>query len=179
MSLVLILALPFAGSVIAALLPSNAHKVEAWLAGAVAVVCAVLIALQVPAVLDGQVVRASASWIPALGIDFTLRMDAYAWLFAMIVASMGALIVLYARYYLSPQDPVPRFFAFFQAFMGSMLGVVLSGNLIQLVVFWELTSLVPPSRRPPRRPHVAGHHRHGRPGAAGGRAHARPCGGQL
>jgi multicomponent K+:H+ antiporter subunit A len=141
MSLVLILALPFAGSVIAALLPSNAHKVEAWLAGAVAVVCAVLIALQVPAVLDGQVVRASASWIPALGIDFTLRMDAYAWLFAMIVASMGALIVLYARYYLSPQDPVPRFFAFFQAFMGSMLGVVLSGNLIQLVVFWELTSL--------------------------------------
>ena len=25
--------------------------------------------------------------------------------------------------------------------MGSMLGVVLSGNLIQLVFFWELTSL--------------------------------------
>src|SRR3546814_20447195 len=54
---------------------------------------------------------------------------------------MCALIVLYARYYLAPQDPVPRFFAFFLAFMGSMLGVVLSGNLIQLVVFLELTSL--------------------------------------
>ena len=49
--------------------------------------------------------------------------------------------MLYARYYLSPDDPVPRFFALFLAFMGAMLGVVLSGNLVQLVVFWELTSL--------------------------------------
>ena len=42
---------------------------------------------------------------------------------------------------MSPEDPVPRFFAFLLAFMGAMLGVVLSGNLIQLVFFWELTSL--------------------------------------
>ncbi len=54
---------------------------------------------------------------------------------------MGVLVVIYARYYMDPADPVPRFFAFFLAFMGSMLGVVLSGNVIQLVIFWELTSL--------------------------------------
>ena len=50
-------------------------------------------------------------------------------------------MVLYARYYMSPADPVPRFFSFLLAFMGAMLGIVLSGNLIQLVFFWELTSL--------------------------------------
>ncbi|RTZ47639.1 monovalent cation/H+ antiporter subunit A [Candidimonas sp. SYP-B2681] len=141
MPLVFILALPFAGSIIAALLPSNARKLEAWLAGFVAVACAVLVFTQFPDVADGRVVKTVVPWIPSLGVDFTLRMDGYSWLFAMIITSMGALIVLYARYYLSPQDPVPRFFAFFQAFMGSMLGVVLSGNLIQLVIFWELTSL--------------------------------------
>ena len=54
---------------------------------------------------------------------------------------MGALVVLYARYYMSSADPVPRFFSFLLGFMGAMLGIVLSGNLIQLVVFWELTSL--------------------------------------
>ncbi len=59
----------------------------------------------------------------------------------MLVTGIGALVVVYARYYLSPTDPVPRFFSFFLAFMGAMLGVVLSGNLIQLVFFWELTSL--------------------------------------
>ena len=53
----------------------------------------------------------------------------------------GFLVVLYARYYMSPSDPVPRFFSFLLAFMGAMLGIVLSGNLVQLVFFWELTGL--------------------------------------
>jgi multicomponent K+:H+ antiporter subunit A len=141
MSLFFILVLPFAGSIVAALLPANARKLEAWLAGFVAVLCAVIVFTQFPNVLDGHVVKAVVPWLPEQGVDFTLRMDGYSWLFSMIITTMGALIVLYARYYLSPQDPVPRFFSFFLAFMGSMLGVVLSGNLIQLVVFWELTSL--------------------------------------
>ena len=85
--------------------------------------------------------RAVLPWAPELGLDFTFRVDGFAWLFAMLVSVMGALVILYARYYMAAQDPVPRFFAFFLAFMGAMLGVVLSGNLIQLVVFWELTSL--------------------------------------
>jgi multicomponent K+:H+ antiporter subunit A len=141
MSLILILALPFAGSIIAALLPSNARNLEAWLAGGVALLCAFLVLLQFPGVIDGGVAKITMPWIASRGVDFTLRLDGYSWLFAMIITSMGALIVLYARYYMSPQDPVPRFFSFFLAFMGSMLGVVMSGNLIQLVVFWELTSL--------------------------------------
>ena len=68
-------------------------------------------------------------------------MDGFAWIFAMLVTGIGFLVVLYARYYMSPADPVPRFFSFLLAFMGAMLGIVLSGNLIQLVFFWELTSL--------------------------------------
>jgi multicomponent K+:H+ antiporter subunit A len=79
--------------------------------------------------------------MPSFGLEIALRMDGYAWLFAMLIALMGALVVLYARYYMSPADSVPRFFSFLMAFMGAMLGIVLSGNLIQLVVFWELTSL--------------------------------------
>ncbi|ROT44326.1 monovalent cation/H+ antiporter subunit A [Pusillimonas sp. NJUB218] len=142
MSLLLILALPFLGSIVAALLPSNARNLEAWLAGLVALGCAVMLASYYPAISSGLVIKEVMPWIPAaMEIDFTLRIDGYAWLFAMLVSVMGALVVLYARYYMSPEDPVPRFFSFFQLFMGSMLGVVMSGNLVQLVVFWELTSL--------------------------------------
>lgn len=141
MSLILILALPFLGSLCAALLPTNARNAEAWLSGIVALTCFVLVASLYPQVTDGGVVRMDMAWAPALGLQFTLRMDGYAWLFALIVSGMGALVVLYARYYMSPEDPVPRFFSFFLAFMGAMLGVVLSGNLIQLVLFWEMTSL--------------------------------------
>jgi zinc transporter ZupT len=87
------------------------------------------------------VLRHEIAWMPTLGLHLTLRMDGFAWLFAGLVTGIGFLLVLYARYYMSPEDPVPRFFAFLLAFMGSMLGLVLSGNLIQLVFFWELTSL--------------------------------------
>ena len=141
MSLILILALPFIGSLCAALLPTNARNAESWLAGITALVCTVLVASLYPQIAAGEVVRANFEWAPALGLQFSLRMDGYAWLFSLIVSLMGTLVVLYARYYMSPQDPVPRFFSFFQAFMAAMLGVVLSGNLIQLVMFWEMTSL--------------------------------------
>src|SRR5687768_5640065 len=141
MSLAWLVILPFAGSLCAAFVPSHARNAAAWLAGTVAVACIALGVQFYPQIAEGEVVRATFQWAPAVGLDFTLRMDGFAWLFAMLVTVMGALVILYARYYMSAQDPVPRFFSFLLAFMGAMLGVVLSGNLIQLVVFWELTSL--------------------------------------
>src|SRR5690606_7209665 len=141
MLLTLIVLLPFVGSVCAAFLPANARNAAVWLAGLVALACAVLIASLYPQVLDGGAARLTLPWLPQFGLDVYLRMDGFAWLFALLVAFIGLLVVLYARYYLSPEDPVPRFFAFLMAFMGAMIGMVLSGNLLQLVVFWELTSL--------------------------------------
>jgi multicomponent K+:H+ antiporter subunit A len=141
MQLVLIVLLPFIGSLCAALLPANARNAEAWLSGIVTVTCTLLIASLYPQVSDGGVVRLAIPWIPQFGLDMYWRMDGYAWLFALLVTFVGSLVVLYSRYYMSPADPVPRFFAFLMAFMGAMLGIVLSGNLIQIVVFWELTSL--------------------------------------
>ncbi|MBZ6078450.1 monovalent cation/H+ antiporter subunit A [Microvirga puerhi] len=141
MPLLAIVALPFVGSVVAAFLRQDARNGAAFLAGAVALCSATLTVAQYPGVHHGGVLRMSVAWLPTLGIDFSLRMDGFTWLFTMLVTSIGFLVVLYARYYMSPADPVPRFFAFLLAFMGAMLGIVLSGNLIQLVFFWELTSL--------------------------------------
>ncbi|AVS70394.1 monovalent cation/H+ antiporter subunit A [Paracidovorax avenae] len=141
MPLILLVLLPFVGSVLAALLPANARNAESTLAGAVALLCAVQAALYFPEVAAGGVVRQEFAWLPSLGLNLVLRMDGFAWMFCMLVLGIGSLVVLYARYYMSPADPVPRFFSFFLAFMGAMSGVVLSGNLVQLVFFWELTSL--------------------------------------
>lgn len=139
--LLALLMLPFVGSIVAALLPVNARNAEAWLAGAVALAALAIAAQFYFHAASGEVVRMQFEWLPTLGLIFTLRSDGFAWMFAVLVTGIGFLVVLYARYYMSPQDPVPRFFSFFLAFMGSMLGVVLSGNMIQLVFFWELTSI--------------------------------------
>lgn len=141
MFLLAVLLLPFVGSCIAAVLPVNARNAEAWLAGSIALFAFGLMATAYPGVDNGGVIRLRAEWIPDLGLEFVLRADGFAWTFAMLVTGIGFLVVLYARYYMSPSDPVPRFFSFLLAFMGAMLGIVLSGNLLQLVFFWELTSL--------------------------------------
>ena len=141
MALLLIVLLPFIGSLCAAFLPTNARNAEAWLAGIVALTVTLLTAAQYPQLVADGVLRLTIPWSATLGIDFQLRMDGFAWLFAMLIALIGTLVVIYARYYMSPADPVPRFFSFFLAFMGTMMGVVLSGNLLQMAMFWELTSL--------------------------------------
>ncbi|MFJ6829842.1 monovalent cation/H+ antiporter subunit A [Pseudomonas sp. NPDC090964] len=141
MSLIVLLLLPFIGSCLAALLPHNARNTESLLAGLVALIGSVQVALLYPQIAHGGVIHEEFMWLPSLGLNFVLRMDGFAWLFSMLVLGIGTLVSLYARYYMSPDDPVPRFFAFFLAFMGAMLGLVISGNLIQIVFFWELTSL--------------------------------------
>ncbi len=142
MSVIALLLLPFLGSLLAALLPTRARTVLAAWAGLVAAVAAGWIVTLYPQVRDGGVIRDAVAWIPSLGLNLTLRIDGFAWVFAVLITVIGALVCLYARYYMSPHDPVARFYTYFLAFMGAMLGVVFSGNLVQLVVFWELTSLV-------------------------------------
>jgi multicomponent K+:H+ antiporter subunit A len=117
------------------------RRVAAWLAGITALAVTAQVLALAPTVFGGDIVRWSLPWLPALGVDFGFRIDGLAWLFALLVGGIGALVVLYAAWYLDPEDPAPRFFTFLLLFMGAMLGVVLADNLVLLVVFWELTSL--------------------------------------
>jgi multicomponent K+:H+ antiporter subunit A len=144
MSLFLLALLPWLGAALVASLPAGARRSQAALAGATALGVTVLALQAAPAVLGAQVLRASVDWLPALGLDLGFRMDGLAWLFVMLIGGIGALVVLYAAWYLDPDDPHSpsgRFFVFLLLFMGAMLGVVLADNLVLLVLFWELTSL--------------------------------------
>ena len=141
MSLFLLLALPFVGCVVAALLPTNARNLVSLWAALVALAVAVPLALLYPHVRDGGVLAERIAWIPSLRVDLVVRLDGFAWMFAMLVSGMGLLVIVYARYYLSADDPAARFYSLLLGFMGAMLGVVISGNLVQMVVFWELTSV--------------------------------------
>ena len=141
MTLALIVLLPFLG----ALLPPLAER-RSRRASAVAAVLPPLLALALlgwhaPAVLAGGAPTARWPWVPQLGLDVTFRLDGLAAVFALLVLGIGVLIVVYARYYLSERDAMGRFYAQLLLFMGAMTGLVLSGNLLLIVVFWELTSL--------------------------------------
>ena len=137
-----LVALPFVGSFATAMMPRfGAARGPAAVAGTVALLALVVSLFLYSTVQDGAILRYDVEWLPQLGLNFTLRLDGFAWMFSVLITGIGLLVVLYARYYMSADDPIPRFFAFLLSFMGSMLGIVISGNVILLSMFWELTSI--------------------------------------
>lgn len=97
---------------------------------------------QLPVTSNGGVIEHSVPWVPSLGIHFNVYLDGLSLLFALLITGIGTLVVLYSIYYLSKKkEQLNNFYVYLLMFMGAMLGVVLSDNLIVLYVFWELTSL--------------------------------------
>jgi multicomponent Na+:H+ antiporter subunit A len=91
----------------------------------------------------GQTVTERLAWAPSLSVEFTLRLDGFAFLFCLLVTGVGALVVIYADAYLVERAPSDRarFLALILFFMTAMLGTVLADNLVVLFLFWEATSL--------------------------------------
>lgn len=141
MNLLLVALTPFIGAVFVASVSRLGRTHAAWAAGAVTLLALILLLPLAAETFAGQTLVQRLEWIPAVGLDVAFRLDGLALLFALLILGIGLLIILYARYYLSERDDMGRFYAYLLLFMGSMLGIALSENIIQLLVFWELTSL--------------------------------------
>lgn len=141
MGLLWIPLLPLLGSTLP-LLGARLGRTPLALITAIPPLLALLLLLQMaPAIFAGQVLEQHFQWIPLAGLALTFRLDGLALLFALLILGIGLLVILYARYYLSARDNAGLFYAYLILFMTAMLGIVLSGNLIQLWFFWELTSI--------------------------------------
>ncbi|WP_435168673.1 monovalent cation/H+ antiporter subunit A [Falsirhodobacter sp. 1013] len=138
--LLLLLVLPFISGLI--VVTMQARRAVVGVSASVMASAAALVMLFWPVVRDGGIVRHVTLWLPQQGINLTLRLDGLSFIFAMMVTGIGFLVVIYARYYLSSKEPVPRFFSLLLLFAGAMNGMLLSGNIVVMVVFWEMTSLV-------------------------------------
>jgi multicomponent Na+:H+ antiporter subunit A len=92
-------------------------------------------------VSTGATLDATYPWIPQFGIDLSFRLDGLSLLFSVIVSGIGCLIVLYSGDYLKGHPYLGRFYCCLFLFMGSMLGVILSNNIVTMFIFWELTSV--------------------------------------
>src|SRR4051812_47160011 len=71
--LIILLTLPFAGSVAAVVLSSRARDAAAWVAGTTSLIALAVTASFYGRMNSGEVVRLKIPWVPAAGLDFTLR----------------------------------------------------------------------------------------------------------
>ncbi len=81
------------------------------------------------------------SWIPGLGVEAELLWDPLSALMTMVVTGVGSLIHLYSIGYMHGDERYPRFVAYLNLFLASMLVLVLGANFAVLVVGWELVGL--------------------------------------
>ena len=141
MSLLLIVALPFLGALLPGLMNQAGRAACAGVTFTVSLAAFVGLLTNLPAAMAGDVVTFQFDWIPALGLNFTLMLDALGFFFATLILGIGLLIITYARFYLAREDNMGEFFTYLLLFQGAMVGIVLSDNILLLLVFWELTSL--------------------------------------
>ncbi len=92
-------------------------------------------------VANGEIIKEYYEWIPSLGINLTFILDGLSLTFVLIITLIGVVVFLYAGAYMKDYEHTDRFFVYIGIFMTSMLGLVISDNMITLFVFWELTSI--------------------------------------
>ena len=141
MTLPLLAALPFCGALLVAFLASSGRNAQALAAGAATSLALILLLREAPGILAGTPAAFLVPWVPALGLSASFYIDPLGLMFAGLILGIGLLIIIYARFYLSPKDSLSQFLCYLMLFQGAMLGIVVSGNVLLMLIFWELTSL--------------------------------------
>ena len=135
--LALSLTLLFASAPIFWLLKPHRSTAFAWLAALPAAAVTVWQALQLPVIANGAVLTERTVWASTLGLEVALRLDGLSLFFGLIITGVGACIAFYTAYYFEGDARQGFFYLLLYAFMGSMLGLVWSDDLLTLFVFCE------------------------------------------
>jgi multicomponent Na+:H+ antiporter subunit A len=135
--------IPFFSVPLIPLLAKYAHRIHTgWFVMAVPVALLIFFAGFYSSSQPLEPLLYTVSWIPSLGIDFSVYLDSLSLLFALLITGIGALVVFYSIFYMSKtREKLHHFYSYLMLFMGAMLGSVLSDNLLTLYAFWELTSV--------------------------------------
>ncbi|MFB6129105.1 MAG: hydrogen gas-evolving membrane-bound hydrogenase subunit E [Halorhabdus sp.] len=134
--LLVVVALPFLGAVVAPLVYRLVGDRVAYFGAAVAAVAFGLIGTQYGT--EGVV---SVPWIPSLDVSLALYVDGLSLLLGFVVSGIGILIFTYSKGYMHDEPGKAKFYTTLLVFMGAMLGVAFAADLLALFVFWELTSV--------------------------------------
>jgi len=94
-------------------------------------------------VAGGHIYRHSFNWFTFGNVEvpFGIYVDGLSAVVYSMAALLGFLIVMYSRGYMEHDESPHRFFMKVTFFIGSMLGLTVSNNLIGMFIFWEFMGL--------------------------------------
>ena len=131
--------LPLVSSVFVPLIARAGAKVRNGFVVAVSMTTAILALTLIPAVTSGVegAVNLVAPWIPQV-ITAGVYIDPLSVLFTCLVAFFGLIIAVYSLGYMKHEENLTRYYFYLLLFIGSMIGLVISDNFLQLFIFWEM-----------------------------------------
>nr|WP_250813911.1 putative monovalent cation/H+ antiporter subunit A [Neorhizobium tomejilense] len=133
--------LPFVASVLAPFLTRKLGDRAAFVLALAPALAFAHFCTFLPEIAAGEVVTGGYAWAPSFNLSFSWFLDGLSLTFALLITGIGTLIVLYSGGYMKGHEGQGRFMAFILAFMGAMLGLVVSDSFLMLFVYWELTSI--------------------------------------
>ncbi len=133
---------PIAGAMLIPLVSAISPKARNWFAVAVAFATAAITVYMIPMAYTSAVpIHLQFVWISGLNITFGVLADRLSVFMANITGVLGALIILYSVDYMKGEEGLSRYFFFMLLFIGSMIGLVMADNFLQLLVFWEIVGI--------------------------------------
>lgn len=86
----------------------------------------------------------SMTWLrftPALSIDMTVVLDPISVMMLVVITTVSSMVHLYSLSYMHGEKGFERYYAFLSLFSFSMICLVISGNIFQMYMFWELVGV--------------------------------------
>ena len=128
---------PFIGAVLTPLFAKLHPKLRDYASVGFSLLGALSAALLIPLVLSGSAQDVQVNWITSLNINAGVLLDPLSIIMANAVAWVSFLIMVYSLAYMHGDDGLSRYWFFMNFFIGSMLLLVMSDNLLQLFFGWE------------------------------------------
>ena len=151
---ILILVLPLAAFVLLGLFGRRYFKKSAGLISTLCLLAASLISLFtayryffVDGKLNGiyrQIVALKFTWLqfsPNLSIDMGIILDPISVMMIVIVTFISLMVHIFSLGYMKGEQRFATYYSFLALFTFSMTGLVLSSNILQLYIFWELVGI--------------------------------------
>jgi NADH-quinone oxidoreductase subunit L len=148
--ILLIPLLPLAGFVLLGLFGRKYLRRFSGMIGTALVLVSTVLALWVAwqyfaaALADGhsrQVVPLKLTWLSfssGLSIDMSILLDPISVMMIVIVTLISLMVHIFSLGYMKGEERFATYYAFLGLFTFSMLGLVLSGNIFETYIFWEL-----------------------------------------
>ncbi len=136
--ILLTIAIPWLGAILVWLVGDNHPRLQNVLAVSFALAAGISALLLIPNSSDKAVLV-----IPVGSVfgNFTFIPDGLGVFLAVVATVVGSLAVIFSVDYMKGQSQLGRYYAFVLFFIGAMVGLVLTSNLLLMFVFWEITAL--------------------------------------